>query len=208
MGLLISKRERELRRETRIRQARARVQSFLQQSRGIERQYWVLGRTALGLGDRERFRQLAVAMIRTHEGRNRWERYLLELDALNVRREETSAAAALLQSLDAVAASMLDNASAVQAAALQEKLSDAMSRAAALSDSLAVAMDVGTQPLFSSDGLDAHTLEQVLRGTAAAAAAAEGGCGEPFLDPGGDALEGALNRIEATMRDEMVRAKA
>ncbi|HWE01607.1 MAG TPA: hypothetical protein VG326_04290 [Tepidisphaeraceae bacterium] len=202
MKFFTTRRDREMRRDARIRQARGRVQSYLQRSHFVERDYWRLGSRALQLGDRERFRRLALSMVRACDARNRWERYLLELDALSIRRDEVTVGNAFLQTVQSIADSMLDGASPDDVAAVQIKLAEAMSRAKALNDALDVAIDAGAEFSFEAPGTDRDApdpdrIERMMRQMR------EGdSIGDRPADPA-DRVEALLTRIESTMRADM-----
>jgi len=197
MGLFSSKREQEIRRETRIRQAKGKINQYLNKSRQIERHYWDLGKRALSLGDRERFKQLGTAMIQARDSRNQWERYLLELETLSIRREEVSATSAFLDSINAVAASVLAGAKPEEVEAARTKLTESLARAESVSLSLNSTMDQGLDAMLSTEYIDEDRLDNMMRSMRSS-----GQVDHDLTGPDGG-LDAALERIESTMKSEL-----
>lgn len=196
MALFKSRRQRELENEIQVRQSKAKIQRFIRNTRKVQQRYWELGKQALRLGDREQFEQLAGAVFQARQQANQWERYLLQLETLSVRREEVAATGDFIKGISAVTTSILNGASPDQVAAMQTKMQQAMVKAEALEELMAVAMEGSAGAVFASEELDDRKLDE-LAGEMNADAAAEGG---------GDhdqRIAQGLQQIEEQMRKEM-----
>ena len=141
MGLFKSKQQRDLEATMQIRQGMKRIQRFVNNAKKVQKRYWGLAKQALRLGDREQFEQLASALMRAREHANRWERYLLQVETLNVRREEVAATGDFIRSVSAMTNSILRGATPEQVAGMQAKMEQAVVKAAALEEVLSVAME-------------------------------------------------------------------
>jgi hypothetical protein len=164
-------------------------------AREVQQRYWQLGKQALRLGDREQFEHLAVAVLRTREVVNRWERYLLQLETLGVRRDEVAATGDFLKSISAMTNSMLRGATPEQVAEVQVKMTRAVEKSEALEEVLSVAMEASTVSLFGARDLDHQKLGDLAHqmGTEVAADDASGEGGR---------IVGGVRRIEEEMRRE------
>ena len=101
-GLFKSRAGRDREAKIRFRQGKSRVQRFVKQAQQSADNYWRLARRAYSLGDDDQFRQLAVHYLRTRESINRWERYLVKLDSLDMRQNEVEATGEFLRSINAL----------------------------------------------------------------------------------------------------------
>lgn len=196
MGLFKSKQQRELEAKVQIRQGVARIQRFIRNAKKVERRYWDLGKQALRIGDREQFRQLAGALMRTREHINRWERYLIQLETLNIRRDEVAATGDFIKSVSAMTNSILRGASPQQVAQMQAKMEQAVAKSEALEEVLSVAMEASADGLFGVDELDDHKLDELAGHMQSEAAAEEGTAYDERISSG-------LREIEDAMRKEL-----
>jgi len=196
MGLFKSRKQRELESEIQVRQSKARIERFIRHSRKVERRYWELGKQALRLGDREQFAQLAGAVLQARQQANQWERYLLQLETLSVRREEVAATGDFIKGISAVTTSILRGASPDQIAAMQMKMERALVKADALQELMAVAMEGSAGAIFASEELDERKLDE-LAGQMGSEAAAE-----ERVDYDARIAQG-LKQIEEQMRKEL-----
>ena len=195
MVLFKTRRQRELEREIQYRQGKTKVQRFIQSARKMRQRYWTLGKEALRLGDAEQFRQLAGAFLRTGEHVNRWERYLLQLETLGVRREETAATGEFIKSISAMTTSMLRGATPDQVAKMQVRMEQALAKSAAIDEMLSVAMEASSGAVFGTEDLDEEKLSELSTSMASEAEADEGGASDRQIAEG-------LQRIEEEMRKE------
>ncbi len=161
MGLFKSKTQRKLEREIKARRGKTRIKRFIKSTEKVRKRYWDLARDALRLGDREQFRPLAAAYVRADQQVNRWRRYLLQLETLQVRQREVSATGEFLESVSAMTSSMLRGADAEQVAAMQANLEEALARSRAVEDMLSVALDASADSIFGTEELDEGQLEEL-----------------------------------------------
>lgn len=196
MLLFKSKRQRELEAEIQVRQSKARIERFIRNCRKVQQRYWDLGKQALRLGDREQYERLAGALLGAREQGSYWERYLLQLETLSVRREEVAATGEFIKGIAAVTTSILRGASPQQVAAMQTKIEQALVKSEALQELLAVAMESSAGAVFASDQLDDRKLDEVARQMTSEAEADE----SRGYD---DRISRGLKDVEEAMRKEL-----
>lgn len=196
MALFKSRRQRELETEIQVRQSKAKIRRFINEARKVQRRYWDLGKQALRLGDQEQFRQLASALLRTRELANQWERYLLQLETLSVRREEVAATGEFIKGISAVTSSILRGASPDQIAAMQVQMEQALAKSQALDEMMAVAMESSAAGVFGKEELDAGRLDEIAQHMASEAEADETAAYDERIAEG-------LKRVEEAMRKEL-----
>ena len=161
MVLFKSKRQRQLEADIQVRQSKARIRRFIRNARQVQKRYWALGKQSLRLGDREQFVQLAGAFVRTRQQANQWERYLLQLETLSVRHDEVAATGDFIKGISTITNSILRGVSPEKIAAMQERMGQALAKAEALEEVLAVAMESSAETVFASDELDDERLEHL-----------------------------------------------
>jgi division protein CdvB (Snf7/Vps24/ESCRT-III family) len=178
-----------------FRQGRSRIVRFVQQARKAADRYWELARQAYRLGDHEQFRQLAASYLRTREGINRWERYLVRMDTLELRRNEMLATTEFLHSVEAMTQSILRGTDPQEIARMQAELERAVHRTEAVQESLELAMEGTGETLAGTSELSDDVLKSL-------ATNLESG-GQAASDAQFDArLEAALKEVERQMRLE------
>ncbi len=195
-GLFKSKQERELEAEIAVRKSKAKIQRFIRNAREVQKRYWELGKQALRLGDRQQFVQLAAAYTRAREVANQWERYLLQLETLSVRRQEVTATGEFIKGITAVTRSILRGASPDQIAAMQAKMEQAVAKAEALGELLSVAMETSADTVFGSGESDEQKLDKLAQQMGAEAVAEETAAYD-------ERIAQSLKEIEEEMRKEM-----
>lgn len=196
MGLFKSRQQRELEAKVQIRQGMARIQRFVKNAKKHQQRYWELGKQALRLGDKEQFEQLAGAFIRTREHANRWERYLLQLETLNVRREEVGATGDFIKSISAMTNSILRGATPQQVVEMQTKMEKAVAKSEALEEVLSVAMEASAGSVYGTDELDESKLTELAGHMSSEAEGDENAAFDKRISEG-------LKGIEEAMRKEL-----
>jgi hypothetical protein len=196
MSLFKSKRQRELEAEIQVRQSTARIERFIRNCRKVQQRYWDLGKQSLRLGDRAQFGMLAGAFLHAREQINYWERYLLQLETLSVRRDEVAATGEFIKGIAAVTTSILRGASPQQIAAMQTKMEQALAKSESLQELLAVAMESSAGAVFASDQLDERKLEEVAGQMTSEAEADERSGYDERISRG-------LKEVEEAMRKEL-----
>ncbi len=194
--LFKSRQQRELESEIAIRTTKARIQRFIRHARDVQKRYWELGKQALRLGDRQQFVHLASAFMRTREVANQWERYLLQLETLSVRRQEVAATGDFIKGIAAVTRSILRGATPEQIATMQAKMEQAVAKAEALGEVLSLAMETSADSIFGAAELDEQKLDQLAAQMGAEAAADETAAYDERIAQG-------LKQIEEEMRKEL-----
>ncbi len=196
MRLFKSTRQRELEAEIQVRQSKARIERFMRNCRKVQQRYWELGKQALRLGDRTQFEQLAGALLHARAQANQWERYLLQLETLSVRREEVAATSEFIKGISAVTNSILRGANPEQIAAMQVKMAQALTKSEALQELLAVAMESSVDTVFASDQMDEQKVEE-LAGQMTSEAEADESRGYD------ERISHGLKEVEEAMRKEL-----
>jgi hypothetical protein len=196
MALFKSRKQRELEAEIQVRQSKAKIQRFIRSLRKVQQRYWDLGKQSLRLGDREQFAQLAATLMRARDQANHWERYLLQLETLSVRRDEVAATGDFIKGISTITASILRGTNPEQIAAMQVKMEQAVAKADALEELMSVAMESSADGVFGSGELDDRKLEELTRQMTTEAQADEGAAYD-------DRIAKGLKKIEEEMRKEL-----
>jgi len=196
MALFKSKKQREMEAEIKFRQGMSRIRRFVRQCEQVQVKYWGLSKEALKLSDQNQFRQLAGAYLRARGAVNRWQRYLLQLETLSIRRNEVAATSEFLQSMDAMTKSIMRGSSSEQIAKMQVDLEMAMAKSEQLEQTLSIAMEAAGESIYATDDLSDQTLGDI---TAAMQSEAEGDEAKA-LDT---KIDSALEEIEQQMRKEL-----
>jgi hypothetical protein len=140
-GMFRSRAERDVELRVRVRQGHHRIQKFVAKMEKQSAEYAVLARRAFDLDDQTQFRMLASGFLQCRDAVNRWERYLVRLKTLELRRAEGEATRDFLSSMNAMTASILQGVSPDDVATLQHDMQLAMEKSAALEDALATAVE-------------------------------------------------------------------
>jgi hypothetical protein len=167
-GLFQSNEDRELESKLHFRQAKLRIQKFLQQCQRNADQYFGLAKQAYKLGDDEQFRQLAGGYLTARQAINRWERYLLKLNSMEMRRSEVAATSDFLSGMNELTGSILRGASTEDIRRMQLDLSKAIEKSSMQEEMLSLVMDATSTQIDGSDVLDDSVLTQLTAGLEAA----------------------------------------
>lgn len=198
-GLFKSSEEREMEAQFKFRQGKSRINRFVQQSQKAADRYWRLAKQSYKLGDQEQFRQLATGYVRARESINRWERYLIKLDALELRRNEVSSTGEFLKSVDAMTGTILRGAKPEDIARMQMDLEKAMHKTEALEQTLDIAMEAAGDSLTGAPELNDDVLKQITVSMEGEPAAATEDTPDKNLDA---RIDAALKQVETQMRKE------
>ena len=161
-GLFKSREERDAELRTRVRQGTMRIQKFVNQLSRQAETYATLARRAHDLDDQEQFRQLAAGYLQSLETINRWERYMVKLKALELRRHETEATREFLLSMNSLTSSILNGVRPEDVAALSMDMEAATQRSEELSEALADAMEESVTYVDGANSLQPDFLTQSL----------------------------------------------
>jgi len=196
MGLFKSKKQREMEAEIRFRQGLSRIRQFVNQCTRVQGKYWLAAKESVRLGDREQFRQLAGAYLRTRATINRWERYLLQLETLGIRRNEVAATGEFLKSMDAMTKSIMRGASAAEMAKMQTQLQEAIVKSEQLEQTLSIAMDAASESIYATDDLSDEAVDEVAEAVRGEVEGEESGELDATIDK-------TLGEIEQRLRKEL-----
>ena len=160
-GLFSTREDRRSQQQMKLRQGKHRIQRYLQTLEKASRDYAVLAKKARRLDDQEQFRHLASGYLKTRDTISRWERYLLRLNTLEMRKQEVEATREFLQSMNAVTSAILDGARPKDVTEMHHDMERAILQSAELEDVLAQVMDATADQMDNSQGLDLELLEQI-----------------------------------------------
>ncbi|MBC8331523.1 MAG: hypothetical protein H8E28_06040 [Anaerolineae bacterium] len=162
--------EAELNRDVQVRMGRARLQRHIQNQKKMALKLRALAKRALALNDEARFRQIGRQLLWTQQDLQRWEQYLLSLELLQARRDQSRASLELLNAIKAMSESMNAMAGSQNVGELQRELEQGLARAANLDERMALMMEMMDSTLAADtqvdesalDGLQANLTEEVV----------------------------------------------
>lgn len=163
--------EAELNRDVQVRMGRARLQRHIQNQKKMALKLRSLAKRALALNDEARFRQIGRQLIWTQQDMQRWEQYLLSLELLQARRDQSRASVELLNAIKAMSESMSAMAGPQNVAELQRELEQGLARAGNLDERMAMMMEMMDATLAADvqvdegalEGLQTHLTNEVVR---------------------------------------------
>jgi hypothetical protein len=151
-SLFKDKATRESETRLRLRQGKSRILQYLRRCRASADKYFGLCRQAYQLGDMEQFKQLAFHHLNAQRSVNRWERFLIKLEALEMRRDEVSATADFLRSMATVTSSILRDAAPVEIGRLQANIGRALDTARSQEEQMDLTMEACGNALMDGRG--------------------------------------------------------
>lgn len=163
--------EAELNRDVQVRMGRARLQRHIQNQKKMALKLRSLAKRALALNDEARFRQIGRQLLWTQQDMQRWEQYLLSLELLQARRDQSRASVELLNAIKAMSESMSAMAGPQNVAELQRELEQSLARAGNLDERMAMMMEMMDATLAADvqvdegalEGLQTHLTNEVVR---------------------------------------------
>ena len=154
-GLFKSKQQRDTELKIRVRQGTMRIHKFVGRLSKQADDYAALARRAFDLDDQHQFRQLAGGYLQCRETINRWERYLVKLKALELRRHEAEATQEFLSSMNALTWSILNGVKPEDISMLSTEMEAAMQRSEELEEVLADSLEDAVDRV---DGVEHHDI--------------------------------------------------
>ena len=143
--------DKEMERDIKVRQAKRRIQRYIEKQRQMERKLWGLGKQALKIGDERQFRQIGKQIIWTQADVERWERYLLNLETLEVRRDQARMTGEFMGSLQAMSESMLAGITPQSMVDIQRNLEEGLARAQNLEERLSLFMEMAEDTFYEAE---------------------------------------------------------
>jgi hypothetical protein len=107
LQILKSKAERDFELKSKIRQANNKIEAHVRKLVLQCQKYLFLARRAFDLRDQQQFAELALRYHQAISARNRWQRYQLKLDALELQRDEVRATEEFLTGIGALTQAIL-----------------------------------------------------------------------------------------------------
>jgi hypothetical protein len=152
MGLIARRREaKEIERRVRFKQGKSKIEGYIKKLKASESKLLELGKRAHRLSDKEQFSHIAQAILWTQEQKNRWDRYLLQMETMEARRDQVQATGSFVSSMTALTKSMLVGVSPAKLAEIQMDMERALAKADSLEEVMAVMMDATAESVFGSE---------------------------------------------------------
>jgi len=146
--LFKNKAVRDMESKLRFRRGKTRIQNYVQEARRSSERYHHLARDAYRLGDVEQFRMIGSHYLRLRNTITRWERFLVKLEALELRRNEVVATKDFLQSIDALTLSINRGVSPQEISRMQDEIERAIEKSQAQEEMLDIAMEAAGSSLL------------------------------------------------------------
>lgn len=140
-GLFKNQQQRDAELKARVRRGSMRITRYVAQLTKQGDEYAALARRAYELDDQQQFRQLVSGYLQCRETINRWERYIVKLRALELRRNEAEATAEFLSSMNALTSAILNGVKPEEISTLRQDMDAALQRSHELEETLADALD-------------------------------------------------------------------
>lgn len=166
----------EMERDIKVRRAKRRIQRYIEKQRQMEKKLWALGKQAIKISDERQFRQIGKQIIWTQADVERWERYMLNLETLEVRRDQARMTGEFMGSLQAMSESMLAGITPQSMVDIQRNLEEGLARAQNLEERLSLFMEMAEDAFHDvevGDDMALTDLESNLRSEAEMEAAHE-----------------------------------
>ena len=162
MGFLgKSKKEKEIEREVKFKQGVKKVQNYIEKCRNSQQRFWEMGKRALSLGDKKQFQNMARAYLNTGEVINRWERYIVTMEAVRIQRDQAHASKDFMSSMNILSATMDVGVNAKQMTKMQKDLEMALAKAETIDEALSAVMDMTSDSVFAADGLADKSIKDI-----------------------------------------------
>jgi hypothetical protein len=195
MGLFKTSQQRQMDRELQIRRSISRIERFIRESKKLQQKYWDMGKQALKLGDRDRFKQVASTLTFAKQRTSFWEKSLLKLEAMRTAGKESEVMGELLKGVDALTMSIMRSASPQELTAMQTKMERANIAWENRQELLSLSMDSESNAVLGCQELDDHALDELAKQMGSEAAIEEGDA----LD---DRISQGMKNLEEEMRKE------
>jgi hypothetical protein len=141
LGMFKSAEERESEMKGRLRQAVSRIEGFVRRLQIQSKQYVTIAKRAFELGDLEQFRELATQHLAALDAINRWQRYQLKLNTMEMRREEVKATKEFLSGMGALTQSILNGVSPAEIGRVTQDMESAKLKCEELEQTLYSSMN-------------------------------------------------------------------
>lgn len=153
--------EKEFERDVKVRQAKRRILRHVEKQRETEQKLWRLGKRAIQLGDQKQFEQIGKQILWTRDDVDRWERYLLNMETLEARRDQVRATGEFMQSLQAMADSLLTGAKPQDMARIQQDIEMGLARAQDVNERLTLFMEMADDMFYDAETSQPEALAEI-----------------------------------------------
>lgn len=168
-GLFKTAEVREAELKSRVRLGTNRINQFVRQLTTQSKQYSRLARKSFDLGDTAQFREMGVRFLKCLDAINRWQRYQIKLNAMELQRNEVRTTKEFLQSMNSLTSSILEGVSTDEIANVARDMELAESKCEELEQNLKVSMEDHLGFVCDSDEVfDPPSLESEAVGSSAA----------------------------------------
>ncbi len=151
----------EYERDFQVRQGKKRIQRYIDQQKQTEQKLWALGKQALKLGDDAQFQMIGKQIIWAQNDVNRWQRYLLSLETLEVRRDQARMTGDFMQSLKAMSESLLVGINSESLVDIEKNIDAGLTRVKDLEERMDMFMEMAEYTFIDIDRADRHKLNEM-----------------------------------------------
>jgi hypothetical protein len=188
------KETKEIERRIKFKRGKSQVESYINKLAANEKKLFNLGKRSHKLGDKAQFVHIAKAILWTQEQRNRWERYLVQMETMEARRDQVQATGAFVGSMKAMTESMMQGASVKDITKAQVEMENALARAESVEETMNVVMEASADSAFSSDELTDEKINELQRIIAGDASVEEEDVFDSKISDGLKSIEEELKR--------------
>lgn len=151
----------EYERDFQVRQGKKRIQRYIDQQKQTEQKLWALGKQALKLGDDAQFQMIGKQIIWAQNDVNRWQRYLLSLETLEVRRDQARMTGDFMQSLKAMSESLLVGINSESLVDIEKNIDAGLTRVKDLEERMDMFMEMAEYTFIDIDRADRYKLNEM-----------------------------------------------
>jgi hypothetical protein len=159
LHILKTKAERDFELKSKIRQANNKIDSHVRKLVIQCQKYLFLARRAFDLQDQRQFAELALRYHQAISARNRWQRYQLKLDAMELQRDEVRATEDFLSGIGALTQAILRGIRPDDVQRLAQDIELAENKRQEIEQALDTHMHDVLEPVNNSWGFEAHVPE-------------------------------------------------
>ena len=141
------RRAKEMERDLESRQAKAKIQLYLNTQRKMIQRLKDMARRALALGDRAQFERVGKQYLWTRDNISRWERYLLAVESVEMQVQQARLTGEFMRSLQGMSKSLLSGAGPKMIAETEKDLQMGISRAQTMEQALQYIADTMDQSI-------------------------------------------------------------
>lgn len=141
LTLFKSRADRQMEARVRAKMGKSKINRFIQQSKRSADRYFELCRKAMKSGDIAQFQLLAGHFSQVQQSIQRWERFLVKLESLELRKNEVCTTKEFLQTMSGLTDSILSGVSPKEVLNMQADIAKAIEKSQSQEDAIELAME-------------------------------------------------------------------